>query len=182
VQIGHGIFACNFSTDYDWPDFEAFVVEQMHRLQAAHPKSELALLQPVRIELRYVDIFNCELLNHNSFTRFLWRDTKTRFEGLEFLQGNRFAGDDAGMLRLRRGLADPELGWFQLETASAQSDGAPAIILTSRVTKEMEPAEWSADPISKSKVWLAAAHSVTSDFFRSFVGDELMAKFKQGKK
>jgi uncharacterized protein (TIGR04255 family) len=105
VQIGHGIFACNFSTDYEWANFRQFAESLLQSLEKAYAKSALCPLNPARLELRYIDIFDAELMGHTSFGRFLKEDTKFDYEGLPFLNSNLFTGDESGQILLRRNIA-----------------------------------------------------------------------------
>lgn len=181
VQIGHGIFACNFSTDYDWDSFWTFAAEMLRLVMQAYPRSDLSQLAPNRLELRYIDIFDSELLGHASFGRFLSENTKINYKSLDFLNSNLFTGNETGHFFLRRDIARAEVGWFQMEAASAEHSGKASVIATSRVVKEDQfaDASWRGDLGKATTQWLEAAHDVTSRFFKEFVSDELMRKFER---
>lgn len=180
VQIGHGVFACNFSTEYDWPEFEKFALNYLSIALASYPQK--GGIKPIRAELRYVDIFNIDLIKHNSIERFLKEDSKLKYGGFNFLSSEHFTGDDLGLLRLRRNMAKPKTGWFQMELGSADAAGAKGVLLNSRVVKETEFDDaWRDDINAATAKWLSDAHEVTSEFFKAFVSDKLMRAFAKKK-
>jgi uncharacterized protein (TIGR04255 family) len=182
IQIGHGLFACNYSTDYDWGDFESFCKHQLGNLIASYPVTAITELKPSRVELRYIDIFNSDLLKHSSFMRFLNENSQIDFDGFPFLSSAKFSGDDSGLIRMRRDLADPSSGWFQFDAASAKNEEDKAVLLTSRVVKEAAFDElWQNNLQDAAALWLGQAHSVTSEFFKSFVSADLMKSFGPNK-
>lgn len=181
VQIGHGIFACNLSTEYEWSEFEKFALRHLSIAAQCYPLK--GRMKPIRAELRYVDIFNADLIKHNSIERFLQIDTKIKYKGFDFLSSGRFTGDDLGLVRLRRDLAKPGIGWFQMELGSANAGGTKGMLLNSRVVKEagFDEAVWREDIKGTVGHWLRDAHDVTSEFFKAFVSDKLMRAFTKKK-
>ncbi len=183
MQIGHGVFACNISTDYEWSDFKAFCLEGLGHILACYPRTPISPFRPSRIELRYVDVFNEELLGHKSLTNFLKTNSKISHDGLGFLDTDVFTGGAQGQLVVRRSIAKAELGWFRFDVANATANNKDSILLTSRVVKDADFAldDWTENTSDAISDWLSEANKITSEFFKSFISDDLMARFKQDK-
>jgi len=173
VQIGHGIFACNVSTDYEWEPFKQFAIENAQRVVDTYPDLKVS-----RLELRYIDLFNADMLQHNSITEFLKSNSSVKYDGFAFLESALFEGEDQGMLSIRKPLANKELGYFTFEIANAASEGKIGLLLVSRVVKEkVSEQNFKGDILTALGSWLGDAHDVTSPFFRAFVHPDLMKQF-----
>ena len=181
IQIGHGIFACNVSTDYEWNDFRAFCLDGLDHVLECYPTSPTSPFRPSRAELRYVDVFNKDLLGHESLTKFLKTNSKLTHDGLGFLNSEVFTGADQGQMVLQRSIANAEIGWFRFDVANATTHNKDSILLTSRVVKDADFAgeDWAENTRDAVCEWLGEAHNITSEFFSSFVSDDLMESFKQ---
>lgn len=180
IQIGHGILACNVSTDYEWTDFKAFCLEALEHVLACYPTSPEMPFRPSRIELKYTDIFNESLLKHWSITKFLNSNSKLSYDGLGFLDSEVFAGTDEGRMVFQRSIADAEIGRFLFELGSAKTDIERNIMLRSQVVKDADFAsDWTESTSDRVADWLSQAHDITSKFFSSFISDDLMELFKE---
>ena len=177
VQIGHGVLAVNFSTDYDWPTFKSTVLGIFKLLDAAYPKGTHFSLRPIRIELKYIDSFDSKLVGHISLLCFLRDNTNIEYKGFDFLESEKFSNEDRGIFKLTKGLSDADIGSLSFEIMNINSD---AILLTSSVIKESAfDAGWTEDIISAADGWLDEAHAVTSPFFSSLVSSDLMKHFNK---
>jgi uncharacterized protein (TIGR04255 family) len=183
VQIGHGIFACNVSTEYEWADFRKMIAQGIQDVLKCYPDTPVTPLIPSHLELRYVDVFNEELVGDQSWQNFLAKCSKLKFSPLPYLESVTVPGGDRVNFGLRHDLKDAELGRFELQIANGVSSGKPSILMTSKVIKsnfgDLTPARTSLEPLVLK--WAHAAHSVNSQFFKAFVDDALMAKFKEKK-
>lgn len=179
-QIGHGIFACNTSTGYEWEDFKAMIGQSIRDVVACYPRSDVTPLVPSVLELRYVDVFNEELLGNVSWQDFIAKATNMRFETLKFLEDVADTGTDRGNLGLQLDLKDKNLGRFELQIANRRGD-KPSILVTSKVTKrgfgDAPPARDGLEAFALK--WAEDAHEISSKFFQSFVSAPLMAKFRE---
>ena len=181
VQIGHGIFAFNSSTEYDWLVFKEQALQNLTWLKEAYPNGKDLVLRPVRAELKYIDSFDKTLLGHNSFSRFLRDNTKINYNGFNFIESDVFSGEDKGRFRITKGLSNPEVGFLDFDVGTGESNSGMGVLLSSSVIKEQDFGEstWVDNTVSAAEKWLEAAHAVTSPFFRSFVGPDLMDQFNQ---
>ncbi len=174
VQIGHGIFACNMSTDYSWEAFSEFTKNNVEKLLDSHPDIKIS-----RLELRYIDLFNRDILQHNSLSKFIRSNSQIRFESFDFMEDKVFDGEDEGSLKIKKSLANKDIGYFTFELANGKMNDNLGLILTSSVIKENQPGEVFKQDHSAAIVhWLEEAHKITSPFFRSFVHHDLMQQFK----
>lgn len=173
LQIGHGLFACNISTDYEWSRFRGLIEEGIGAVERSYP-TNMRPLQPSRLELRYIDVFNTELLSHSSFTRFIKEATTLKINNLGIFD-DCDAANDIGSLNYRvdRG---PDVGVFDYQLASGAANDVQSILLTSRVIKS---AVGMGSPLKANVLkWADAAHDTTSKFFTNFVSKKLMKKFQ----
>ena len=183
VQIGHGIFACNVSTEYEWTDFRKMIAQGVQDVLKCYPHTAVTPLVPSLFELRYVDVFNEELVGDQSWQNFLAKCSKMKFTTLPYLESVTVPGADRVNFGLRQDLKDADLGHFELQIANGISSGKPSILMTSKVIKakfgDAAPALASLEALVPK--WADAAHTVNSEFFKAFVDDALMAKFKEKK-
>lgn len=181
LQIGHGLFACNLATDYDWEKFRDLLDVGLKALLDSHPRDLTAPLSPILLELRYVDAFDKELLGHTSLGRFLTESTSFEIGGIPYLSSEVFEGDDRDTnFKTRKNLTGDPNSYFQLEASSGKISGDPGIIMTSRVVKNGPEIELGTNSRSIKKNildWADKAHGITSPFFRSFINQDLMEVF-----
>jgi uncharacterized protein (TIGR04255 family) len=181
VQIGHGIFAFNSSTEYDWSSFKEQALQSLAWLKEAYPSGKDFGLRPVRAELKYIDSFDSVLLGHNSFSRFLRDNTKINYGGFGFVESGVFGGDDKGKFKLTKSLLDRDVGVLDFEVGTGELYSSTGVLLSSGVTKDQDfkEGDWVENTVLAAGRWLEAAHAVTSPFFASFVSPELMMQFNQ---
>jgi uncharacterized protein (TIGR04255 family) len=179
VQIGHGIFACNVSTEYEWMEFRKLISETASKFLASYPDTPLAPLVPCHLELRYVDVFNEALLGHASWQTFIAKSTKIGFQSLKYLDDVAISGRDRGGLNLQYDLKDQALGRFEVQIANGEAAGTPGILMTSKVVKTHFDAVLRSSLHDLVLEWADGAHDVTHNFFEACIDDALMAKFRE---
>lgn len=179
LQIGQGVFASNQSSEYSWPSFRAQTLKALKVLLDSYPKLEGYPLEPVHLELRYIDIFDQSLLGTLDLIEFANRGTALNIGIPEYLfDKKKFSGRSDGRLLLHRQMRNGTK--FQVDFASAKNNvtGKPMLRLESKVVTEdsprfRSPAKFAANIES----WLTDAHDITSPFFRRFMSAEVMQKF-----
>ena len=180
-QIGPGIFACNESVNYEWPMYRQLCLKGIETLYSTYPRISHFSLEPVHLELRYVDVFTEDMLGHNDILQFLRQNTKLGFQLKEFSANGRLASRTEGRaLFAQKTKADTNTD-FSYEVAGGSSSGKPSMIVISKVTTRKDKIAAPVASSSREKFyakWLDDAHEITSQFFKDFVSDQLMRKFK----
>lgn len=179
-QIGPGIFACNQATEYDWKEFRDLISGGVRALFSSYPKSKTITIQPIYLELRYIDVFNMDLLGHYDLIRFLSKNTNFSLDLSDFMKSERFEGETSGSLRIVRSLRDDKDTQFQLEVGTGQSNKKRSLVASSKVMKRGNPIDLGDNIRTRTKnitQWLDNAHKITSPFFEDFVSSDLMDKF-----
>lgn len=181
-QIGHGIFACNMSTDYEWKAFRKLIADGIDLVFKSHPGSFGKSPQIVGLELRYIDIFDEALLGHSSAERFIRENTQLAYEGHEFFKTDVFEEADITQFKTQRNLKNDPNTKFQLEIGPGKKNTDRVVIAVNKVVNSAAPIDFGTQNRSIRKnilEWADRAHNVTSPFFKSFVCEELMAVFNQ---
>lgn len=178
-QIGPGIFACNESTNYRWDLYKKLCLRGLDVLNRSYPESKAAPMRPAYLELRYVDIFDEDLLGHSDLKRFLKEDTTSTVNLENVIADNSFGPDLSGRIILRKEVAGEKHTRFILDIADGSNGGKRMIMATSKVVTSgslslPKEAGRRRDYISN---WLDRAHNITSPFFQKFVAPTLMDKF-----
>jgi hypothetical protein len=183
LQIGPGIFAANQSVDYDWPSFKRLIADGIHTLLSSYPKSASFPIRPNYLELRYVDAFDASLVETADLIQFIKAGTTMRLDAPPF-----FSQIDAAEVKGRIVLHALVKKWkdtqFILDLGSGSRGGAEDIVrLETKVVTQaagvpkMQPSKFLKD----LDRWLEFAHGLTSPFFKKFVTDNVMSKFKRTK-
>lgn len=183
MQIGHGIFATNESSLYEWKVFKAQVVAGLRALLKSYPKLGVFKMEPNYLELRYIDAFDKSLLGKAALFDFIERGTTMKVVFPKMLTDNRrFSGDANGRFLVIRSLKEWKNSQFFIDLATAKKEGAEDIVrLETKVRCEgtgvpmlKTPAKFLRDV----DTWLEFAHGVTSPFFKDFVVSDVMQKFQ----
>ncbi len=181
-QIGPGIFAYNESTDYEWSSYKASLRTALRALLASYPKSKALKMQPVHLELRYLNSFDSELLGHVDLAKFLSNDVKIKMKPNNFLKSNALSGPFNGRLEINRQLKRDKKSSFNLEIGTGKAKEKPGVLVISKVVKmsdDLDIGSNSRSMVSNVIRWADAAHELTHEFFQDFVGDELMKNFRE---
>jgi uncharacterized protein (TIGR04255 family) len=186
MQIGAGIFAANEAANYRWTTFKAQILDGIRALLTAYPTKSLGLpITPNYLELRYIDVFTKAITDCTSIVDFANTGTRLRIEPPSFLSDKKlFWGDPRGQVALEYMLRDRKESTFSFQIANGTipQTNESVIQLLSRVIsngggvpKLKSPAVFVRDVEN----WLEFAHGILSPFFRSFVADDVMDKFKR---
>lgn len=181
-QIGHGIFACNMATEYEWQTFQKLVADGLDLVFKNHPGSFGKSPKILSLELRYVDVYDEALLKHKSAERFIRENTRLGYTGLEFLDSNIFDKTGDSIFKIHRTLKDDPLSTFHVDIGPAKSGEDRSVLVTSRFVKSATPLNMGMQPRSIRKnilEWIDIAHGVTSPFFKDFLSEDLMAVFSK---
>jgi uncharacterized protein (TIGR04255 family) len=181
-QIGPGIFAYNESTDYEWNSYRESLQQALNALLTSYPKTKAFRMRPIHLELRYVDVFDHDLLGHTDLEKFLQRDTTLSIDINDFFYRDNFDGPFVGRLDIRRRLKTDRDSYFNMVVSTGESDGRTALILISKVFKQsdnMDLGNQARFILGRILKWTDIAHDLTHNFFWDLIGDELMRKFKE---
>ena len=181
-QIGPGIFAVNDSSQYEWDQFKEMVLRGTDVLLSSYPKMRSFALRPIHLELRYIDIFDQELVGTVDLLEFA--SAATHFDlalPAYFAEAQQFDRPYSGRFALDVPVKRKKGTNFRIDFGSGQRAGQPIVRLESKVltTGESVPTLGRKDTfIRKLSSWLQNAHNMTSPFFRSIVRPEVMTKFE----
>ncbi|MDA1091246.1 MAG: TIGR04255 family protein [Proteobacteria bacterium] len=188
-QIGHGIFACNIASEYEWKAFRKIISDGLETTFKSHPGTLGKTPKIVGLELRYLDIFDEALLKHRSVNRFLKESTKIKYEGLDFFQSELFDDfDDTVFVTTRRLKKDPdtkfrmEIGPGRFLREKERPILMSPILMISKVEKKLPEINLGVNQRTIRKnimEWVDNAYSITSPFFKSVIHDELMTEFNK---
>ncbi len=181
LQIGPGVFACNASTEYEWPLFKALIAEGLELVFDSYPITEVTRHDLIGCELRYLDVFDQSLLGHLDFLKFFTENTNGYRLDLPFLADELLHGETSGQLNIEKGVAFDKETRFHFEVGTGESPSAKGLVAWSKVTKNSD--SMKLDEAKKEKIgallsWAESAHDVTHKFFHGFVAQNLMEKFK----
>ncbi|MDA1101249.1 MAG: TIGR04255 family protein [Proteobacteria bacterium] len=181
LQIGPGIFAYNDATGYEWNDFRKNLREGLRTLLNSYPKSKSFAMKPVHLELRYIDVFDTDLLGHSDLEKFLDGDVDLKIRLNDFLKSDRvFSGPVKGKVEIFRDIKGEKETSFQMTIASALADESRVIHMVSKVVKKsslIDLGDNSRTMVSRAIEWADSAHDITHAFFEDFVGGKLMKTF-----
>jgi hypothetical protein len=185
LQVGPGIFAANQGPLYQWSEFKELVSKGLKALLTSYPRLPAFPLNPVHIELRYLDIFDRSLLGTTDMVDFVNRGTTMPIEAPPFLQqGRYFDGEFTGRLAFQRAAKAWKGSEFSMEfgavTLTAKAERAFRLETKVVTSTEAVPklAKDHTQFLSAVAKWLEFAHGLTSPFFKEFVKHELMAHFE----
>ncbi len=181
-QIGPGIFACNESTEYEWDGFKHNIENGLTTLLKSYPKSKIYPIEPVHLELRYIDSFGEDLLGHSDFVKFLRNDVNIKLNVNDFLKSNVLEDQFDGNIEIMKKVKGDEDTQFGVQISTAIVKGVRTIRLVNKVFKSSERlnlGKTNAKIIKSALEWADAAHGLTHAFFDDFVPAKLMDKFRQ---
>lgn len=179
-QIGPGIFAANDTSSYEWRTYKRHALQGLSGVLANYPDLRADKLQPLSMELRYLDIFSAEIIDGRDFVKFANEGTHFGISPSSFLLDRRvFSGLKSGRLLLQFHVKSMKHTTFSVDLVTVRlGNGVEAIRLESKVhTSEQGMPRRSAMKAFAGR-WLESAHDITSPFFTSVIRPELMTRFK----
>lgn len=182
LQIGPGIFASNESAAYEWESFRKQTLDGIKILLSSYPKVKGFKLTPDYLELRYIDSFDSMLLPSKDVIDFVNKETSLNIKLPAFLTKKPLGKQPKTRFIFESPVASKKDTFFRVEIGNGQAKDKEAILLTSKVISRFENTR-TIGKTDKALVknigeWLEAAHSLTSSFFKDFVGEALMDKFR----
>ena len=181
-QIGPGIFAVNDSSQYKWDQFKKMALRATDVLLSSYPKMKSFALRPIHLELRYIDIFDQELVGTVDLLEFARGATHFDLSLPAFLaEKQQFSRPLSGRFVFEVPLKRMRGTTLRIDFGSGQRAGEAIVRLESKVltTGETVPTLSRRDTFKKRlSAWLEGAHDVTSPLFRAIVRPEVMKKFE----
>jgi len=185
LQIGPGIFASNDGSLYKWDAYKAQTIKGLKALLEAYPKLGVYDLSPNYLELRYIDAFDKSLVGSTSLVDFINGGTRMRIELPPFLADpNCFSGETDGRLLIQRKLVGWTESLFSMDLGSGKSGTTDIVRMETKIVCRgdgVPKLSTKSAFLNKVDSWLEFAHGVASPYFREFVTDAVMAKFKKKK-
>lgn len=176
-QIGPGIFAVNESTSYEWNSYKRLCLLAAKALTKCYPKMYQFELEPIRLELRYIDSFRADDKSSETLVSFLNENTALGIK-LPSLVPGKLRGLANGQIVLNfpvKGMGETS---FVVRAGEGDSQGIKSMILESKVITKLSGISIErAQLVAKLSQWLENAHEITSPFFKGFIKDHLMKKF-----
>ena len=172
----------NESSRYEWKDFKDLVLKAASILLSSYPKMRSFALRPIHLELRYIDVFDQELIGSVDLLKFAPEATHFDFVLPQFLLETRQFGTplSAGFA-LDLPVKGKQGTSFRIALDSAQRSGEPVVRLESKVlTTGTSVPILSQRNAFKTKLskWLEDAHAITSPFFKAAVRTEVIKIFE----
>lgn len=181
-QIGPGIFAVNESSGYEWSSFRKMVLRGVSVLISAYPRMKSFALVPDYLELRYIDIFDKELIGTVDLIEFVNSATSFKIQVPKFFEEHtEISGLEAGSVVYSFRIKGMKNTIFQFQIGSAKRGDVEIVRLESKVISKNLKLSATPTPKNFSKKlekWLDDARGLTSPFFESFIRDEVKEKFK----
>ena len=169
LQIGPGIFACNFATEYDWTTFKEFASESLSFVYDSYPSMKSFDIKPTRFELRYVDVFDKGLLGHTDIVKFVTENTNLNLGLSDFLKSDQFFDEYRGNILISRRVKNKEDAAFDFNLGTGTSGDEVSIVMTSKVTKDSNFTDVGKEKKERVEIisaWLDTAHDILSPFFK----------------
>ena len=121
MQIGPGIFATNESSQYEWKSFKAQVLRGAKLVLESYPAPYFFALNPIHLELRYVDVFAKNIIGKNGLFQFAETGTSLKIKLPKILTSRDvFSGEAAGRVLFQRDLKGYKSSVFTVDLASAK--------------------------------------------------------------
>jgi uncharacterized protein (TIGR04255 family) len=164
-QMGPGVFTVNDNNkNYSWIDFKKIVLHGLECLRASYEKD----IFPDRVELRYIDVVETDVLGHKDKFDFIKQSLNVTVNDFEFIQNelldinisNRYALDDLSYLNL------------VIATGVNNETSNDAVIWHTFVNNNQ------IIPWEKLSDWLESAHNHASLVFKKMVKPELYDLFR----
>lgn len=184
LQIGPGIFAANQSAEYTWVDFKKLVTKGISILISSYPKMKTFALRPNYLELRYIDVFEEELIGTIDFVKFLNEATTIEVALPQFLSDkSRFHDATIGRTVFQFDVKGMKDSVFSLDLASGNRENKKILRLESKIVVQggavLKAKTSHRDSfVRQLTAWLDQSHSVLSPFFKALVKPTVMEKFQ----
>src|SRR5262249_36827941 len=129
MQIGHGIFATNESSLYEWKAFKAQAMTGLRVLLSSYPDLGVFKMEPNYLELRYIDAFDKSLLGKAAMFDFIDRGTTMKVTFPKMLTDSKvFSGDANGRFLFSRGLNGWKDSQFSVDLGTGKRAGTEDIV------------------------------------------------------
>jgi uncharacterized protein (TIGR04255 family) len=182
LQIGPGIFAANHGPQYEWQEFRSLVLDGLRALLRSYPRLPGYPLEPIHLELRYLDIFDRSLLDTPDIVAFINRGTTMRIDVPAFLQDRgRFVDDFHARLSFSRSAEAWKNAKFSIDLGTVLGKDQNAFRLETKVTTDgggLPNLGTHTKYVGNIAEWLDFARGLTSPFFKDFIDKNLMAQFE----
>jgi uncharacterized protein (TIGR04255 family) len=185
MQVGIGIFATNASSQYDYPNFREQVLSGIAALLNSYPKMDFFPLRPDHLELRYVDVFDQNVMEGVGFFNFLNSETAFKVGLPPMLGGSKqVTGKAQGRVIYEAELKDWKGSRIIVDLGSAlqetTNEDAIRMVTLVRTTLPGVPELKTKGTFPKQVAkWLDFAHGITSPLFKEIISDNVMRKFKE---
>jgi uncharacterized protein (TIGR04255 family) len=187
MQLGPGIFATNESSEYDWKPFKAQIERGVRQLLASYPKLDFFSLQPVHIELRYIDAFPASLVGNAALFPFLKEKTTLSIDLPPMLNDTKIVQSNAvGRFSYQVELSGRKHSKLYLDLASGKNTetGEDLVRMETKVISlEADVPSFGKNLKSFTPIdqWLEMAHNVTSPLFKQLIKKDTLANYRIGK-
>ena len=181
LQLGHGIFAANASTEYEWKAFKKFALDAASFVVANYPKFKNFNFSVRHLELRYTNAFEEALADAANWIDFFNKATTGHINLPDYLNNTAFKPERRGRFLIESDTKNPRDSIFSLELASARKADVPALRMTNKVFKFGEgiiPSTKIEKFGSALDGWLEAAHNFTSESFKQILTEEFRQNFR----
>lgn len=180
-QIGPGIFAANESAGYEWQAYKKHALEGSSLLMSSYPNLHSFPWQPTLLELRYIDSIGAEYISHQDLVRFVNESTPLRVQMPQFFSTNGFGTTESAQFVFTFPVKGKRNTTFAMILGNAMISGVKTIMLQSKVVTKgdgIQIGKSLAEQRNYLAGWLEDSHKLTSQFFKSFIGDSLMERFR----
>lgn len=181
-QLGPGIFASNESAAYVWPRFKKLAIDGIKTLLSSYPPTKQFDIEPIHIELRYIDSFDTALVPDQDLTNFINANTSLRIDLPNFLKTKPIGKSPKASLLFEFPVSGVKNSHFSFLIANGTSKDKSSIILESKFITRSDSINFGKTTESRLQYisrWLEGAHSVTSPFFKQFISQSLMQEFQR---
>ena len=185
MQIGPGIFATNDGPLYSWKSFRSQVKAGVQALLTSYPDLRFFKLQPISLELRYVDVFDKSVLgSKGGLIHFINGATTLKIEPPALIKNHKIVtGNVDGRFAIQQHLKEREDSLFLMDLGSGKNTetGDNIVRLETKVltgSSGVPRYRQNAQFIKALDAWLVFAHNILSPFFGQFIRSDVMAKFK----
>jgi len=182
LQIGPGLYAANESVNYDWDAFKKMAIDGASVIESSFPKLDAFGFNLDRLELRYIDTFDEDLIGTADLLDFMNKATTASVSIPELVGKDRLKSKYRGRIFFEADAKKPSGSVLSIDLISAarKKSGSAVIRMTTKVFSREDTVfpksskRWS----QKLDDWLEDAHHLTSTSFRRFVRPEVYEKFQ----
>ncbi|MEQ9329151.1 MAG: TIGR04255 family protein [Rhodospirillales bacterium] len=182
LQLGPGIMAVNDSSQYEGQSFKDRCIQATLAIKSYFPKLKSGKYDIVRMELKYIDVFNKEVVGTINSIDFCRAATNLQIDLIDFLKSDVFRKQGSNIrFQYDSEVSSKFRSRFSFDIGSGKNEVDDVVRLESRVVsavKERMPRMNSKKFGDDIDAWLEEAHSVTSPFFRDFIKSDVLQKFK----